>query len=241
MKCKANHMIKATKPLSFLVLCTLLTSVVVGQEIRNESIEQRLIHAEKQLQVYKAKLDSMISAQYELEKSIEQLSSNAFYPKFHRIKIDPYTKFSSGFMTIDKEAHSGLFTGAIEIIGVQVNYNIKRELGNLLVPADVSPFFSFGWGPMLVADNIIYNYCYLNGGLSINQFSSVVSYGGVFAFNTSGDEATQYVYGVTVSLDGIQTPIFASLLWGDKGFEYMGVLGLKIPLTHLIPHRSERF
>lgn len=161
--------------------------------------------------------------------------------KFKRFTFELYTKIGTGFVTVDKETHKGLFTANMELFGLQAKWHFKRQTdAQIVLTAPVSVLVSTGWGPTLVAENTVYNYLYFTGGLAVNQFSSTVSYCGTVAVNTSGDRATNMMYGGTILLDGIQTPFFASFLFGDKGFQYLGVAGIKIPLTHLFPFANSR-
>lgn len=155
--------------------------------------------------------------------------------KFKRIGIEATIHFGSGFLAKNLSKNEGFLTGTISG-GAELHYYFKKldkngkEIEGYSSP--VSLFVLGSWGPFLINPNVVTNYYYLTSGISVDQFSSVVSYGGVFAINSSGI-GSRYLYGVSGSLDNIQTPFFFSWLFGDE-FTYVIIAGFKIPISVVI-------
>jgi hypothetical protein len=189
------------------------------------------------IQYYKKQIDSLAR---EDDIKAAFLKQRAAPYEFKRWGWDFLGKIGTGFITIDKEKNVGLLTGSHEATG-KVQYYFKRHLSNGTIRTHpTSVYTTIGWGPTLVAKDTIPNYWYFNVCVQQNHFGSSASYGFILAVNSSGKEGSKFMYGMTVSLEGIQTPVYVSYLRTTEGFRYMVLAGIKISVKQLIGFRSKR-
>jgi hypothetical protein len=194
------------------------------------------------IQFYKRKADKTAMAAKQ-DDSIRTafLQQRASRYKFKRWGWDLLGKVATGFVTVNTTKNQGLLTGSHEAAG-KIQYYIKRKMSDGSIRTHpTSLFTTIGWGPTLVAKETIPNFWYFTGGVQLNHFGSSTSYGLVTAVNSSGnDSSTKVMYGITVSLEGTQIPVFITYLRSDHGFCYLVLAGFKISVKRLIPTRSQR-
>lgn len=196
----------------------------------------QIAHAqEDSVKYFRAKLDSIYQQQKKKDSIAAVFLRAKRTYKFRRVAMSAYIKMASGFVAIDRESNNGLVTVNQEY-GVKMQIYFKQPLENgIVAQAATSLYVTAGWGPTLVQNATVPNYLYGNLGLSIKRFGSDLALGVVAATNTSGDEGSPYLYGLSGGLDGIPTPFFFSCLVGapDSGFEYMIIAGFRIQVLDI--------
>lgn len=180
---------------------------------------------------------NLISAQstkrHSLDSAFYSVNDSSFYYDFDRLNFDPYLKMGVGFVVIDSDTNNGLLTGNFEG-GIKVNYYFKKfDDEGYIFRKNISLYSGIGWGPLLVADNLVPNYWNLEAGVSLEYLGASSYFGFTTLFNSS-DEGIDNLYGLTLGVEQIQTPFFFTLLIGEE-VNRIVMAGIKIPVFYILP------